>query len=207
MMFSDIADQKSFHHPAMNCKLMSHIYPKQGDQKRATTILIVRHKGQVAIGGDGQVTIGDTIVKHHSNKIRKLADGKVLAGFASTAADALTLIDKFETKLEEYKNNLLKAAVELAKEWRTDKYLRQLDALLAVADKKMSLLISGDGDVVEPDDGIAAVGSGGPYAVAAARALVMESDLPARKIVMEAMKIAANLCIYTNSNIRVETLK
>ncbi len=173
---------------------------------KSTTVISVRHKGKVALGGDGQVTLGDTIVKHHAMKIRRLANGKVLAGFAGAAADAITLFERFDAKLSEYKSNLQRAAVELAKDWRTDKYLRKLEALLAVCDAKHSLMLSGTGEIVEPDDGIIAIGSGGPYALAAARVLVKHSDLSAEEIVKEALLAAASICIHTNENISVETL-
>ncbi len=174
---------------------------------KATTVISVKHKGMVALGGDGQVTLSDTIVKHHATKIRRLADGNVLAGFAGAAADAITLFERFEAKLSQYKANLQRAAVELAKDWRTDKYLRRLEALLAVCDANHSLLLSGTGEIVEPDDGIIAIGSGGPYALAAARALVKHSSLSAEEIVKESLLTAASICIYTNENITVETLK
>ena len=176
------------------------------DRFMATTIVGVRHKNQVAIGGDGQVTLGHTVMKHNSSKIRKLYNDTILAGFAGAAADAFTLFEKFEEKLERYSGNLQKVAVELAKEWRTDKYLRRLEALLAVMDKKSIFLISGTGDVIEPDDGIIAIGSGGNYALAAARGLVKHSSLNAEEIVKESLKIAADICIYTNTNIKTETL-
>lgn len=172
-----------------------------------TTIIAVRKDGRVAIAGDGQVSMGNTIVKQSAKKLRTMADGKVLAGFAGSTADALTLFEKFEAKLEEYRGNLLRAAVEMAKEWRTDKILRRLEALLVVADKEKTLLISGNGDVIEPDDGIAAVGSGGPYALAAARAMVAHSKLLPKEIAEEAIKLASNICVYTNDNIVVEELK
>ena len=176
------------------------------DRFIGTTIVGVRHKGMVAIGGDGQVTLGQTVMKHHSNKIRKLYNGTILAGFAGAAADAFTLFEKFEEKLERFSGNLPKVAVELAKEWRTDKYLRRLEALLTIMDKKYSYLVSGTGDVIEPDDGIIAIGSGGNYALAAARSLVNHSSLNAEEIVRESLKIAADICIYTNQNISIETL-
>ena len=174
---------------------------------KATTILGLRHKGQVAIGGDGQVTFEDTIVKATARKIRTLNDGKILAGFAGSSADAFTLFERFEAKLEDYPDNLPRAAVELAKDWRKDKYLRQLEALLAVMDKEHAMVISGSGDVVEPDDGIVAIGSGGPYALAACRALVAESKLGAEQIVKRSLEIAADICIYTNRHITIENLK
>jgi ATP-dependent HslUV protease subunit HslV len=172
----------------------------------ATTVLSVRHRGQVALGGDGQVSIGNTIVKSSARKVRKIYHDRVLAGFAGTAADAFTLFARFETKLEEYRGNLSRAAVELAKDWRTDRILRRLEALLAVADQDHSLIVSGNGDVIEPDDGLIGIGSGGPYALAAARALVAHSDLDAKGIVAEAMRVAAGICVFTNEQITVETL-
>jgi len=176
------------------------------DRFMGTTIVGVRHKNKVAIGGDGQVTLGNTVMKHNSSKIRKLYNDTILAGFAGAAADAFTLFEKFEEKLERYSGNLPKVAVELAKEWRVDKYLRRLEALLAVMDQKNTFLISGTGDVIEPDDGIIAIGSGGNYALAAARALVRHSSLETEQIVKEALLIAADICIYTNDNIKVESL-
>jgi ATP-dependent HslUV protease subunit HslV len=173
---------------------------------KGTTILCVRHKGAVVMAGDGQVTLGETVIKHKARKVRRLYNDKVLAGFAGSTADAFTLFERFERKLEQYNGNLLRAAVELAKDWRTDKILRRLEALLLVADKERSLIISGTGDVVEPDDGIVGIGSGGPYAEAAARALIKHSQLSAREIAQEALKIAASLCIYTNEEIVVEEL-
>ncbi len=174
---------------------------------KATTVVSVRHKGKVALGGDGQVTLSNTIVKHQAVKIRRLADGNVLAGFAGAAADAITLFERFDAKLSQYKANLQRAAVELAKDWHTDKYLRRLEALLAVCDSTHSLLLSGTGEIVEPDDGIIAIGSGGPYALAAARALVKHSDLSAEEIAREALLVAASICVFTNENITVETLE
>lgn len=173
----------------------------------ATTIICVRKNGATAIGGDGQVSFGHTIMKHNANKIRRLGDGKVVAGFAGSTADAFTLFEKFEAKLEQYRGNLTRAAVELAKDWRTDRVLRRLEALLIVADKTKTLTISGNGDVVEPDDEISAVGSGGPYALAAARALIKHSKLGAKEIVETALKIASEICIYTNDSIVTEELK
>lgn len=172
-----------------------------------TTIIAVRKGGKVAIAGDGQVSMGNTIVKKSAKKLRTLMDGKIVAGFAGSTADAFTLFEKFDTKLEEHRGNLLRAAVELAKEWRTDRILRRLEALLVVADREKTLLISGNGDVVEPDDSIAAVGSGGSYALAAARALIVHSDLSAKEIVEEAIKIASDICVFTNDNIVIEELK
>jgi len=170
---------------------------------RATTILGVRKDGVVALGGDGQVTLGDTIVKSRASKVRRLKTGSILAGFAGAAADALTLFDKFEEKVERWPTNLTRAAVELAKEWRSDKILRQLEAMLAVADRDHSLLVSGTGDVIEPDDGILAIGSGGPYALAAARALVEESGLGAPAIVEKALTIAGQICIHSNTHLTI----
>jgi ATP-dependent HslUV protease subunit HslV len=172
----------------------------------ATTILGIRHKGQVALAGDGQVTLGETVMKHSAKKIRRLYNGKILGGFAGAAADAFTLFERFEEKLERYSGNLPKAAVELAKDWRSDRYLRRLEALLAVLDKDNTFIISGTGDIIEPDDNIAAIGSGGSYALAAARSLVKYSDLSAEEIAREALTIASEICIYTNSNINVEVL-
>jgi len=172
----------------------------------ATTVVAVRHRGQVALAGDGQVSIGNTIVKASAKKVRKLYQARVLAGFAGTAADAFTLFARFESRLEEHRGNLARAAVEVAKDWRTDRVLRRLEALLAVADREHSFIISGNGDVIEPDDGLIGIGSGGPYALAAARALVAQSDLDAKGIVTEAMRIAASICVYTNDHISVEVL-
>ena len=173
---------------------------------RSTTVLCLRHRGQVAIAGDGQVTIGQTVVKSGARKIRKLYHDNVLAGFAGAAADAFTLFQRFEGKLEEHRGNLARAAVELAKDWRADRVLRRLEALLAVADREHSFIVSGTGDLIEPDDGLIGIGSGGPYALAAARALIARSDLDAKSIATDAMHIAAGICIYTNDHITVETL-
>jgi ATP-dependent HslUV protease subunit HslV len=173
---------------------------------RATTILAVRRDGHVAIGGDGQVTLGQTIVKQETNKIRRLCDGKVLAGFAGSAGDAFALLERFETKLEGFKGDLRRAAIELAKDWRTDRVLRRLESLLAATDRETSLIISGNGDLIEPSDGIVGIGSGGGYATAAARALLHNSDLSAEQIVREALRITAEICIYTNDRLTVERL-
>jgi len=173
---------------------------------KGTTILCVRHKGKVVMAGDGQVSLGQTVMKHTARKVRRIYQDRVLAGFAGATADAFTLFAKFEEKLEQYNGNLLRAAVELAKDWRTDRILRRLEALLIVADKEHSLVISGNGDVIEPDDGVTAIGSGGPYAHAAAKALTQFSDLDARAIAEEAMKIASSICIYTNDKIIFEEL-
>jgi len=167
----------------------------------ATTVLGIRHNGRIAIGSDGQATMGETVMKHKAEKVRSLYDGDVLAGFAGSTADAFTLFERFEEKLQEYGGNLTRAAVELAKDWRTDKYLRRLEALLAVASARRLLLISGSGDVIEPDDDIVAIGSGGPYALAATRAyLDTDDELTAREIVERGLSIAADICIYTNHN-------
>ena len=170
---------------------------------RATTILAVRRNGQVALGGDGQVTVGETVMKNNAQKVRSLRGGKLLAGFAGTAADAFTLFEKFEEKLERYPGNLPRAAVELAKDWRSDRVLRRLEALLAVADANHGFVISGTGDIIEPDDGILAIGSGGSFALAAARALVANTELPPRDIVRRSLEIAGEICVYTNTNITV----
>ncbi|OGP26341.1 MAG: HslU--HslV peptidase proteolytic subunit [Deltaproteobacteria bacterium GWC2_42_51] len=171
-----------------------------------TTILAVRKDGKIAVAGDGQVTLGNTVMKKGAVKVRRMGDGKVLAGFAGSTADAFTLFEKFEAKLEKYGGNLQRAAVELAKDWRTDKILRRLEALLLVVDKEHSLILSGSGDVIEPEGGAAAIGSGGPFALSAARAMLIYSNLDAKTIAQEAMKIAAEICIYTNENITVEEL-
>jgi len=172
----------------------------------ATTILAVRHKERTVLAGDGQVTLGNTVIKHGAKKIRRLYNDSILAGFAGSAADSFALFARFEAKLEQYRGNLERAAVELARDWRTDRLLRRLEAMLVVADRKTTFLISGTGDLIEPDDGIVAVGSGGPFAMAAARALVRHSGLDARQIADEAMKIAADICIYTNPNLTIEEL-
>ena len=173
----------------------------------ATTVLCVRHNGRIAIGGDGQVTMNATVVKHTAKKVRKLYQDKCLAGFAGTTADAFTLFERFEKKLEQYHGNIMRAAVELAKDWRTDRFLRKLEALLIVADREHTLILSGNGDVVEPDDGIAAIGSGGPYAQAAAKAFIRYSPLSAPDIVKEAMAVASEICIYTNDKVTIEELE
>ena len=173
---------------------------------RSTTIICVRRDGRVALAGDGQVSQDATILKHTANKIRRLYNGKVLAGFAGATSDAFALFGRFETKLDEYKGNLSRAAIELAKDWRLDKALRQLQALMIVADQETSFLISGTGDVIQPDDGIIAIGSGGPYALAAARALVAQTQLSAKDIALQAMAIAAGICVYTNDKVSIEEL-
>lgn len=176
------------------------------DEFTGTTILCVRKNGKVAMAGDGQVTLGQTILKHNAKKIRTMYNNKIIAGFAGATADAFTLFEKFEDKIETYRGNITRAAVELAKEWRTDRILRRLEALLIVADKKHSFIISGNGDVIEPEDGIAAIGSGGPYAQAAAKALIKHTGLEPRRIVEEAMEITSKICIYTNETINIEEL-
>ena len=173
---------------------------------RSTTILCVRRDGEVAMAGDGQVSFNATVMKHQARKIRKVHHDQVLTGFAGTAADAFTLVDRFETKLEEYQGSLIRAAVELAKDWRADRVLRRLEALLAVADRETSLILSGTGDIIEPDDGIIGIGSGGSYALAAARALQQHTQLSARETAETAMRIAADICIYTNDRLSVEEL-
>ena len=178
----------------------------RGVDFHSTTILGVRHAGQVALGGDGQVTYGDTIMKQSARKVRRVYEDRVLAGFAGTAADAFTLFERFEEKLEQFRGNLGRAAVELAKDWRTDRYLRRLEAQLIVMDREHTYLLSGNGDVIEPDDEVVAIGSGADYALAAARALVRHSALAAEEIVREALKIASELCIYTNGNLTIERL-
>jgi ATP-dependent HslUV protease subunit HslV len=180
---------------------------KQGEiMFHATTILCVRKDNSVAIGGDGQVTLGSTVMKQNAKKIRKMYGDKVIAGFAGATADAFTLFEKFEEKIESYRGNITRAAVELAKDWRTDKILRRLEALLIVADREHTFIISGTGDVLEPEDGIASIGSGGPYAQAAARALYENTPLGPSEIIAKAMKIASDICIYTNDNIVIEEL-
>lgn len=177
------------------------------EQFRGTTIVSVRRGDQVTLGGDGQVSLGNTVMKGNARKVRRLLDGKVLTGFAGGTADAFMLNEKFEGKLQEYNGNLTRAAVELAKEWRSDRALRRLEALLAVVDAKSSLIISGNGDVIEPEDGLIAIGSGGPFAQSAARALLDNTDLTAREIVEKALNIAADVCIYTNNNLTIEELE
>lgn len=180
---------------------------RQAARLHGTTILAVRHGGKIALAGDGQVTLGQTVVKRGAKKIQRLHGGQVVAGFAGSTADAMALFHRFEARLEEYRGNLQRAAVELAKEWRTDRSLRRLEAFLVVADRETTFLLSGAGDVITPDDGIVAVGSGGPMALAAARALVRHSTLDAPAVAREAMKLAAEICIYTNDAIEVETLE
>ncbi len=176
------------------------------DVIHATTVLCVRRDGAVAMAGDGQVTVGTTIMKHGAAKVRRLYHDKILAGFAGSAADAFALFSRFEAKLEEYRGNMERAVVELAKDWRMDKYLRQLQAFLIVANNERAYLISGTGDLIQPDDGLLAIGSGGPYALAAARALMKHTNLTAAQIADEALRVAASICIYTNDHITVESL-
>ncbi len=183
------------------------IHGTSSPRAHGTTVLAVRRNDKTAIAADGQVTLGDTVVKHKAKKLRRLSNGQVLAGFAGTTADAQALFTKFEGKLQEYRGNLERAAVELAKDWRTDRVLRRLDALLIVADSQHVFLLSGNGDLIEPDDGVIAIGSGGPYALAAARALLSKTKLPASQVATEAMEIAAGICVYTNSEIMLEEIQ
>ena len=173
---------------------------------RSTTVLCVRREGKVVMAGDGQVTLGESVIKHSAKKIRRLYQDKILAGFAGSTADAFSLFSRFEAKLEQYHGNVGRSAVELAKDWRTDKYLRHLQALLLVSDKEQTFMLSGQGDVIEPDGGIAAIGSGGPFAQSAAEALAAHTQLSARQIAEEAMKIASKICIYTNEKVTIEEL-
>ncbi len=179
---------------------------QRSPQVRSTTVLLVRRDGRVALAGDGQVTVGETVMKVNARKVRRLYNDKILAGFAGATGDAFSLLTRFEGKLEQYHGNLERAAIELSKEWRTDKVLRHLEALLVVADEKSSYLLSGNGDVISPDEGVLAIGSGGSYALAAARALIAHTELSAKKVAVEAMKIAADICIYSNDKIIVEEL-
>ena len=180
--------------------------PNSGAGWHGTTILSVRKAGHVVIAGDGQVTFGNTVIKSQARKVRQLADGRVIAGFAGATADAFTLFERLESKLERHPNQLTRACVELAKDWRTDRYLRRLEAMMAVADPSVSLILSGTGDVLEPEDGLIGIGSGGPFALSAARALIGQDELDAETIARRAMEIAAGICIYTNSNIVIESL-
>ena len=175
-------------------------------EMHATTIVCVRRDGRVVVAGDGQVTMGNTVMKATARKVRRMGDGRIVCGFAGSAADGIALFEKLEGKLKEHNGNLARAAVELAKDWRTDRVLRRLEALLVVADRERTFLLSGTGDIIEPDEGVIAIGSGGPYALAAARALLMHSTLPARAIAEAALHIAADICIYTNRNVTVEEL-
>jgi ATP-dependent HslUV protease subunit HslV len=177
------------------------------EQYRGTTILSVRRNGRVVVGGDGQVSMGNTVMKGNARKVRRLYQGKVLAGFAGGTADAFTLFERFEAKLEKHQGHLLRSAVELAKDWRTDRMLRRLEALLVVADRESSLIITGNGDVIEPEDCLMAIGSGGPYAQAAARAMLDTTELDARSIVQKGLEIAASICVYTNQNLTLEELE
>jgi len=194
----------------LSCVLCASVVKKRNrfvDEKIiGTTIIAVRHKGKIAMAGDGQVTLGNTVMKHGARKVRRLYKDQIIAGFAGSTADAFTLFERFESKLEQYNGNLYRSAVELAKDWRTDRMLRRLEALLIVADRERILVLSGTGDVIEPDDGAAAIGSGGPFALAAARALIQHSDLEAKSIVQEAMRIASQICIFTNDQIVVEEM-
>lgn len=182
------------------------MHEQSGNGIRGTTVICVRNKDQVVIAGDGQVTFGNTVLKGSAVKVRRAADGRVLVGFAGSTADAFTLFEKFEIKLKDYNNNLARAALELAKDWRMDRALRHLDALLIVADRDRTFLLTGNGDVVEPEDGVVAIGSGGPYALAAARALMKRTDLSPVEIVKTAMEVAAGICIYTNDAVSMEVL-
>jgi len=177
------------------------------EQYRGTTILSYRRNGQVVIGGDGQVSLGNTVMKGNARKVRRLYNDKVIAGFAGGTADAFTLFERFEAKLEKHQGNLTRSALELAKDWRTDRMMRRLEALLAVADHEQSLIITGNGDVIEPENGLMAIGSGGPFAQSAATALMENTDLSAREIVEKGLNIAADICIYTNHNLTIETLE
>lgn len=179
---------------------------EESPRVRSTTVLLVRRGGRVALAGDGQVSLGETVMKASARKVRRLYNDRILAGFAGATGDAFSLLSRFEGKLEQYHGNLERAAIELSKEWRTDKILRNLEALLVVADDKSSFLLSGNGDVIAPDDGVLAIGSGGSYALAAARALVKHTEMSARDVAVEAMRIAGEICIYTNTNIIVEEL-
>jgi ATP-dependent HslUV protease subunit HslV len=179
---------------------------KDSYKVRSTTVLLVRRNGRVAVAGDGQVTMGETVMKSGARKVRRLFNDRILVGFAGATADAFSLLTRFESKLEQYQGNLDRAAIELSKEWRTDKILRHLEALLVVADEKSSFLLSGNGDVIAPDDGLLAIGSGGPFALAAARALLTHTEMSAREIALEALRIAGEICIYTNTNVIVEEL-
>lgn len=194
---------RALYSPSMSVKRS---VPREEPRIRSTTILSVRRNGHVAVAGDGQVTFDKIVMKASARKVRRLYNDKIIAGFAGSTADAFTLFSRFEAKLEQYHGQLQRSAVELGKEWRTDKFLRHLEALLIVADENTSLILSGSGDVIEPDDGVVAIGSGGPYAIAAARSLLRHTDLSAKEIVLEAMKIASEICIYTNFDLIIEEL-
>ena len=191
---------------ASSYSALSLMNKKNSFDVHSTTVLLVRREGHVAMAGDGQVTVGETVMKARAKKVRRLYNDKILAGFAGATGDAFSLLTRFEGKLEQYHGNLERAAIELSKEWRTDKILRHLEALLVVADEKSSFLLSGNGDVISPDDGVLAIGSGGSYALAAARALVANTELSAREIAVEAMRIAGEICIYSNANVVLEEL-
>lgn len=191
---------------ASSYSALSLMRKKKSFDVHSTTVLLVRREGHVAMAGDGQVTVGETVMKARAKKVRRLYNDKILAGFAGATGDAFSLLTRFEGKLEQYHGNLERAAIELSKEWRTDKILRHLEALLVVADEKSSFLLSGNGDVISPDDGVLAIGSGGSYALAAARALVANTELSAREIAVEAMRIAGEICIYSNANVVLEEL-
>ena len=186
--------------------LVTNAMRKERNQVRSTTVLLVRKDARVALAGDGQVTLGETVMKTSAKKVRRLYNDQIVAGFAGATGDAFALLTRFESKLEQYHGNLERAAIELSKEWRTDKMLRQLESMLVVADKKSSFLLSGNGDVIAPDEGVLAIGSGGSYALAAARALIKHTDLSAKDIAVEALRIAGEICIYSNQNIVVEEL-
>ena len=194
---------RALYSPSMSVKRS---VPREEPRIRSTTILSVRRNGHVAVAGDGQVTFDKIVMKSGARKVRRLYNDKIIAGFAGSTADAFTLFSRFEAKLEQYHGQLQRSAVELGKEWRTDKFLRHLEALLIVADENTSLILSGSGDVIEPDDGVVAIGSGGPYAIAAARSLLRHTELSAKEIVLEAMKIASEICIYTNFDLIIEEL-
>jgi ATP-dependent HslUV protease subunit HslV len=200
------AGQKSNAYTISSFNLMSFLGAISMEQYRGTTILSYRRDGQVVIGGDGQVSLGNTIMKGNARKVRRLYHGQVIAGFAGGTADAFTLFERFEAKLEKHQGNLTRSALELAKDWRTDRMMRRLEALLAVADAEASLIISGNGDVIEPEHGLISIGSGGPFAQAAATALLQNTELSAREIVEKGLNIAADICIYTNHNLTIETL-
>ena len=193
---------------SLRASFYSALFMKKEDSTRvrSTTVLLVRRNDKVALAGDGQVTMGDTIMKQAARKVRRLYNDRILAGFAGATADAFSLLTRFEGKLEQYHGNLERAAIELSKDWRTDKILRHLEALLVVADDKSSFLLSGNGDVITPDQGVLAIGSGGPFALAAAQALLANTEMSAREIALEAMRIAGEICIYTNNNVIVEEL-
>lgn len=203
---SSRGDSTAGHSGATQCNPSSRSAARYTGPMRATTILALRHRDQTVLAGDGQVTLGSTVVKHGARKIRRLYNETILAGFAGSAADSFALFSRFESKLEQFRGNLERASVELARDWRSDRLLRRLEAMLVVADRTSTFLLSGTGDLIEPDDGIVGVGSGGPFAMAAARALVRHSGLSAREIAEESMRIAADLCVYTNHHVSIEEL-